>query len=130
MTRGVEEGEDDRVKPILVIRDERTQCTAASFVDAKGATPYAVKFVSGFIRYLGYRKVVLKSDGEHAIVALKESAAREAAIEMVFEESLVGAHQANGLVDNAFRAVKRHARVLRSAVEERLAEPCRMKILC
>eukprot|EP00435_Cladocopium_sp_Y103_P014191 s2521_g3.t1 len=91
---------------------------AATFVDSKGATPYAVKFAAAFLKNLGYRKVVLKSDGEHSIVALKEAAAREAAIESVPEESPVGDHQANGLVENAIREVKRQIRVLRSALEE------------
>ena len=51
-------------------------------------------------------------------MALKEAAAREAAIESVPEESLPGGHRANGLVENAIREVKRQIRVLRSALEE------------
>ena len=98
--------EEDRVKPILVVKDEKTQAVAATFVDAKGATPYAVKFTSNFLKHLGYRKVVMKSDGEHAIVALKESVAKEAGVEYVPEESPVGDHQANGLAENACREVK------------------------
>eukprot|EP00435_Cladocopium_sp_Y103_P058604 s680_g20.t1 len=83
-----------------------------------GATPYAVKFAAAFLKNVGYQKVVLKSDGEHSIVALKEAAAREAAIESMPEESPVGDHQANGLAENAIREVKRQIRVLRSAFEE------------
>ena len=56
----------------------------------KGATPYAVKFAAAFLKNLGYRKVVLKSDGEHPTMALKEAAAREAAIESVPEGSPPG----------------------------------------
>ena len=110
--------DDERLRPILVMKDERTQMVAATFVDSKGATPYAVKFAAAFLKNLGYRKVVMKSDGEHSIVALKEAAAREAAIESVPEESPVGDHQANGLAENAIREVKRQIRVLRSALEE------------
>ena len=54
---------------------------AATFVDSKGATPYAVKLAAAFLKNLGYRKVVLKWDGERSIMALKEAEAREAAIE-------------------------------------------------
>ena len=110
--------DDERLRPILVVKDERTQMVAATFVDSKGVTPYAVKFAAAFLKNLGYRKVVLKSDGEHSIMALKEAAAREAAIESVPEESLPGGHRANGLVENAIREVKRQIRVLRSALEE------------
>ena len=112
--------DDERLKPILVLKDERTQMVAATFVDSKGATPYAVKFAAAFLKNLGYRKVVLKSDGEHSIMALKEAAAREAAIESVPEESPPADHQANGLVENAIREVRRQIRVLRSALEEKV----------
>ena len=73
--------DDERLRPILVVKDKRTQMVAATFVDSKGATPYAVKFAAAFLKNLGYRKVVLKSDGEHSIMALTEAAAREAAID-------------------------------------------------
>jgi len=112
--------DDERLRPILVVKDKRTQMVAATFVDSKGATPYAVKFAAAFLKNLGYRKVVLKSDGEHSIMALKEAAAREAAIESVPEEPPPGGHQANGLVENAIREVKRQIRVLRSALEEKV----------
>ena len=112
--------DDERLRPILVLKDERTQMVAATFVDSKGATPYAVKFAAAFLKNLGYRKVVLKSDGEHSIMALKEAAAREAAIESVPEESPPADHQANGLVETAIREVRRQIRVLRSALEEKV----------
>ena len=47
-------GEDDgRAKPILVMKDSRTKSVAATFVDAKGPTPYAVKYFSNFLKTLG-----------------------------------------------------------------------------
>eukprot|EP00435_Cladocopium_sp_Y103_P007713 s12_g2.t1 len=110
--------DDERLRPILVMKDEKTQMVAATFVDSKGATPFAVKFAAAFLKNLGYRKVVLKSDGEHSIVALKEAAATKAAIESVPEESPVGDRRANGLAEKAIREVKRQIRVLRSALEE------------
>ena len=84
--------DNDRLRPILVVKDERTQMVAATFVDSKDATPYAEKFAAAFLKNLGYRKVVLKSDGEHPTMALKEAAAREAAIESVPEGSPPGDH--------------------------------------
>ena len=75
--------EDGRAKPILVIKDSRTLSVAATFVDAKGPTPYAVKFFANFLKHLDYRRAVMMSDGEHSIVALKEQAAREAGVENV-----------------------------------------------
>ena len=51
-----------------------------------------MKFAAAFLKNLGYRKVVLKSNGEHPTMALKEAAAREAAIESVPEGSPPGDH--------------------------------------
>ena len=112
--------EEERAKPILVIKDEKTQMVRATFVPAKGRDPYAIKYTTAFLRSLGYKRVVLKSDGEPAIVALKEHAAKEAGLEFVSEESPVGDHQANGLIENAIREVKRQIRVLRSVLEEKI----------
>ena len=84
--------------------------------ESKGAT----KFVANFLKNLGHRKVVLKSDGEPSVVALKEAAAKETNIDWISEESPVGDHQANGLAENACKEVKRQVRVLRSALEEKL----------
>ena len=112
--------EDGKTKPILVIRDSRTLAVAATFVDAKGPTPYAVKFMANFIKHLGYRRAVFKSDGEHAIVALKEQAAKEAGVENVPQESPVADHRANGAIENLCRELKRQVRVLRSSLEEKL----------
>ena len=41
-----------------MMKDEMTQMVAKTFVDPKGATPYAVKFAAAFLKNLGYRKVV------------------------------------------------------------------------
>ena len=101
-------------------RGERREDTVLSG-DSKGATPYAVKFVANFLKNLGHRKVVLKSDGEPSIVALKEAAAKETSVDWISEESPVGDHQANGLAQNA-KEVKRQVRVLRSALEEKLSK--------
>ena len=57
--------EDGRAKPILVVKDSRTSSVAATFVDAKGPTPYAVKYgFTNFLKSLGYKRVVMQSDGE------------------------------------------------------------------
>ena len=78
--------------------------------------------MASFLKNLGHRKVVLKSDGEPSVVALKEAAAKETGIDWISEESPVGDHQANGLAENACKEVKRQVRVLRSALEEKLSK--------
>ena len=115
--------EDGRAKPILVVKDSRTSSVAATFVDAKGPTPYAVKYFTNFLKSLGYKRVVMQSDGEPSIVALKTAAADAAGVECVPRESPVGEHQANGLVENACKEIKRQVRVARSALEEKVGRP-------
>ena len=46
--------------------------------------------VLSFLHHLGYRRAVMMSDGEHAVVALKEPVAREAGLEMVSQETCIG----------------------------------------
>ena len=116
--------EDGRAKPILVVKDSRTSSVAATFVDAKGPTPYAVKYFANFLKSLGYKRVVMQSDGEPSIVALKTAAADAAGVECVPRESPVGEHQANGLVENACKEIKRQVRVARSALEEMCWHGC------
>ena len=92
-----------RANPILVAKDDKTQSLAATFVDAKGGTPYAVKFLANFLKQLRVDKAVMKSDGEHSIVALKDAAAKAATIRQFPDKISVGEHQANGMVENAIR---------------------------
>ena len=94
--------EDGRAKPILVIKDSRTLSVAATFVDAKGPAPYAVKFFANFLKHLGYRRAVI----------------REAGVENVPQESPVGDHRSNGLAENAVREV-------RSSLEEMIGKVLR-----
>lgn len=54
MSRGVVE--DERVKPILAMKDKGTQSLTATFVGSKRPTAYAANFVASFLRNLGRRK--------------------------------------------------------------------------
>eukprot|EP00969_Alexandrium_andersonii_P062176 2739497-Alexandrium_andersonii.AAC.1 len=55
------------------------------------------------IAYLGHRKVVLKSDQEPSIMALKEAVQRECgtSVEVTMEESPVGERESNGVAERA-----------------------------
>eukprot|EP00435_Cladocopium_sp_Y103_P052687 s1304_g16.t1 len=120
MSGGGAEQEDERVKPILVIKDSKTSAVAATFVDHKGPTPYAVKYFANLLKMLGYRRVLAQSDGEPSIVALKTQAAQAAGVEAVPRESPPNEHQANGMVEQVCKEIKMHIRVGRSASEEKL----------
>ena len=109
--------------PILVMRDRKTKTLAASYVPAKGQDPYAVKFMGGVFKRLGYRKIVNKSDGERALVALKAKAAEFAGIDAVPRESPVGDSKANGVAESAVKEVKAAMRAMKSSLEAKLGMP-------
>ena len=66
---------------------------------AKGVNDYAVRRMVKNIEELGYKKVILKSDGESFIIALKKRVEHILPNDIVLEESPVGGHQANGDIE-------------------------------
>ena len=66
-----------RGMPILVIKDTSTGYVNANVVQRKGECGFATKCIVDFLNYLGHKKVILKSDQEESIMALKASVQRE-----------------------------------------------------
>ena len=73
---GDEGGDGNGSAPILVIHDRRTKMKYARMVEAKGQHWYSQITLVRIIRQLGYNRIVMKSDGEKSIVALKEAVAK------------------------------------------------------
>merc|ERR1712074_511408 len=71
---------------------------------------------------LGHPELVLKSDGEPAIIALKDAAKRERGERIVLETPLVYESQANGAIENAIQQVQGQFRVIKDALESRIGE--------
>ena len=81
---------EEKGMPILVVKDSRdvdcgTGMIFARVVPRKGAHQYAIKRLAGDIEMLGHSELVLKSDGEPAITALKEAVKRERGERIVLE---------------------------------------------
>ena len=112
--------QDPENLPILVIRDRRTKTITASYVPEKGQHRFGLKFFSNFLKRMGHRKVINRSDGEPALVALKTRAAEDANVEMIPEESPVGDSKANGIAEAAVREVKAQIRAMKSSLEAKL----------
>ena len=113
--------------PILVIKDSQdsncgTGMVFARVVPKKGANQYAVKRLAGDIALLGHPELILKSDGEPAIIALKEAAKRERGERIVLEAPPVYESQANGAIENAVQQVQGQFRVVKDALESRIGE--------
>ena len=87
--------------PVLVLYDHKTKAIGAWQVYRKGAVDWVVKEVNQFINSLGYGsvRVVLRSDGEPSIVALKDAIGRMRRSPTVNVETSVRDSKANGAVE-------------------------------
>ena len=69
-----------------------------------------------FIDELGYKKIILKSDQEAAILNLKTAVKREMNTRVVFEESPVGESKSLGSINVPIQVVQGQVRTLRDAI--------------
>jgi hypothetical protein len=111
--------EDKDTMPILVAKDDKLKMIFASVVPKKGKNAFAVKKLAEFVDGLGHQKVILKSDNEESVLALKSAVKAEVICDVVMEESPVGDHAANGMVEATIRQVQGQFRSMKSALEER-----------
>ena len=114
------EGAEDKLQPMIVLKDRRSGTIKAHLVEEKGVNAYAIKRVGQDIGLLGYRKFIFKSDNEPAIRALKEAIKNERQEEIIMEESPVGESASNGEVEAAIKQVEGMFRSIKSGLEERL----------
>ena len=114
--------EEEKGNPIIVMKDRSTKMTWAHVLSKKGKDPYAIKRISKNVSLLGYKRTVFKSDGEPAIVALKEAVKAEQDTELICEESPVGEHQSNGEIEATIRQVQGQIRTMKDALETRIGE--------
>ena len=94
MTGGEEEDGDERGMPILVAKDMMNTAVSTGMIFArvvphKGRCAYAVKSLAADVGALGYKQLVLKSDGEPAVPVLKEAVKAERHEQIVLESSPV-----------------------------------------
>ena len=105
--------------PMLALKFSMSGTMAATALEQKGLTQYGVKFF--FIQQTGVRMFINKSDGEPAMKALKDAAAKDMeGVKGISQESPVGDHQANGDIESTVRTLKAQMRATRFALESRL----------
>ena len=93
----------------------------AHVVPSNGRDKYAIERIIKDLYMLGHKQLVLKSDGEHAIVALKKAVTYQSVLDILLEESPVGEHQSNGFVDSAVKQVQCQVRTMIDALETRVS---------
>ena len=111
------------VLPILCVkcRNSSTGCVGATVVDRKGASDFASSFLTAFIKSLGFKRILVRSDNERSLLSLIERVTSNlTGVELVLMSSPDGDHQANGLAEVGVREIKAQTRILRSQLEQRL----------
>ena len=86
----------------------------------KGVCAQAIQRLSGEIGKMGHSELILKSDAEPAIVALKQKVRQERPERIVLEESPIKESQSNGAIENAIRQVQGQIRTTKACLESRL----------
>ena len=82
---------------------------------------YASSFLTAFIKSLGFKRLLVRSDNERSLSSLIERVTSNlTGVELVLMTSPEGDHQANGLAEVGVREIKAQTRILRSQLEQRL----------
>lgn len=116
---------------ILVVKDSMSRYIGAHVVSVKGvgADRYATEKLRNDVLWLGYPKVLLKSDNEPAIVALLKETLKGLKVDVVDAAPVHPSaydSKANGSVENACRQVQGLLRTLKFCLESRIQKriPC------
>ena len=117
---GKDEKERESELPSLQVKDEHSGMIWSCVVPAKGADGFAVDFILGILDECGYKRVILKSDNEPSIKALKSKVKQVAQVEAILEEGKTGDKPSTGAVESSVKESKRQCRVMKSALQERL----------
>ena len=106
--------------PTLIVHDSRHRAAFARPVGRKGNSWRVVAKILEDLDYLGYKRVVLKSDQEPSIQALVRAIRDRWTGGVVIEEAPAYDPKANGAIERTVRSVKAAARTLKLALESRL----------
>ena len=120
--------EADKNIPFIVARDTKTKITFAHLLEGKSTTAeaysaYVCTSLLNDLRFLDYKKVILKSDQERSMKALQERIRqmRTASNEQTLvENSPVGESQSNGFVEEAIKDVEEMVGTLLISLEEKI----------
>ena len=106
---------------ILVARERKTRMTMATVVPAKSTGKFVVERVWAFMKEVGIQSldVIAKSDQEPSIKKLIDEIGRrkaEAGGRWIPENSPVGSHASNGVVERGIQSVQGQVRVLKDCL--------------
>lgn len=115
--------DEEQGNPILVVKDRDPPGTGlihAYLLESKGCNSYAVDRLDKTLENLGHNRIVLKSDQEPAIVALKTAVKGRKTVEIIQEESPAYESASNGAIESANKLVQDQIRAMKDALESRI----------
>ena len=117
-----DEENDAKNLPILVCRDHGHRCTDSHAVPSKGVqSKYPEQILSENILQTGYPELILKSDQEASILALKSNVMailKKAGVKVTAEESPISCSSADANVERAIWEVQSMVRIFKHRLEE------------
>ena len=116
------ENEEENGMPTIVIKDSKSKVSWARVLKRKGVEVYSVKVLSKFLSLMGYKRIIMRSDNEPAILALKEELKKNTEVEIVPEESPAYESKSNGEIEREIQAVQEQFRVMKDGLESRLGK--------
>ena len=132
------EGEPGKLLPVLVVKERITGMTLASTVPTKSTGVFITKRVMAFLKEIGceFGDITAKSDQEPAAMAIVKEVGKLRSAEgggrYIVENSPVGSHASNGVVERAIQSVAAQARVMLDVLESRwkVEVPYAHPVLC
>ena len=109
-----------KLQPILVMHDARSRGIYAHSVERKGPNLGACKLMVDELDRMGYKRVVIKSDGEPSLVSLLDTITRAWNGEVIPEKSKRGDSQGNGEIERAIQTLCSQVRSMKIALDTRL----------
>ena len=108
---------------LLVMRELKTGMMLGMIVEKKGiGASWVEQRVAHFINGFGHKKLLLRSDNEPSILALRKKIAELVDGQVITEDSIKGESQTNGLAEVGVKIVEGMVRTLKIAVETRIGE--------
>ena len=115
------DSEDADRLTIVIMKDRDSKAVFSDMVEVKGqGISGTIQRIADNISRLGYKKVILKSDQEPALIDLINGIIEYRDDPTIPEHSPVGESQSNGLVERAVRSCKDQIRTSKLALEKRI----------
>ena len=111
--------DDDKLTSIIM-RDSRTGCTASHICESKGISDsWVVQKLVDDIDAWGYTDIIMKSDGEPALVKVVEEVKRRRKHSTIPQNPPAYDPQANGTAEHAVQDVMAQMRAIKLGLEQR-----------